>query len=183
MEIDKKHVFKFNTSMGVMTMGTDDLFELSSQDWFTHFLGVTRTRSAEQVRKVPVEKTFTTKEVKAIIARVHEERDEEEEDARILAEEAAQNLETDYDQQLPELPPEEEVRVVAEEMEQEMKAHQDELDRAPPPLQRPNIRADVPNVGQTNYLDITPNNMTEQIWVTLSPDQQAVYGKKYMPNS
>lgn len=181
---NKKHIFVFNTDAGVMTVGTDDLFELSNQEWFTSFLGVTSKsivrKPVKQVAKeIPVGYSETdvdaivAKETRALRAQLNEAvrigQGYEEELQRVAEQKEAQPP-------LPELPPEEEVKVVAQEMEQEMKAHQEHLDKQP---SRPDIRADVPNAGQRDVMAITPNNMTEQIWVTMSEEQKQAYGQKY----
>jgi hypothetical protein len=178
---NKKHVFVFNTSIGEMTVGTDDLRELSLQSWFTNFLGVNKQ---EPVQPQPTQQPSAPAD--AVVYDMEDLRRDVKQMVTSMVSEAVSGLTAERSQPEtlpPELPPEEIVKIAAEEMEEEMKQTQEQLDNAPlpPPQQggRPNIRSDIPGVGQLNFLDVTPDKMTQQLWESLSDEQRMQYGQKY----
>jgi hypothetical protein len=50
---EKRHVMVFKTSSGEVVVGTNDLTELSSQDWFREFLNIRIERKSEPVYERP----------------------------------------------------------------------------------------------------------------------------------
>ncbi|MBR9701182.1 hypothetical protein GOV11_04930 [Candidatus Woesearchaeota archaeon] len=119
---DKKHVFVFSTSKGDMTIGTDNLSELSQQEWFKSFLG------SEQKVQDP------------------------NEEIERRANELAQQYVTEY-----------------------MNKQQQQ---APQP--QPQAQPQQPRQAQVNFMDVTPDSMTEGMWTSLSLEQQQQYQKKYL---
>lgn len=169
----KKHVFVFRTATGAMTVGTDDLYELSSQSWFTKFLGVSKQEPQAPPAPSPSSDmgVYDAAALKADVQQM----------VRAQVNEVAKQMLAEQrtampEPPLPEFDPEPELQIedVAKEAEQEFKRSEAEM------AARPDIRKDMPGVGKQNFLDITPNNMTEQIWLSLTPEQQQQYGQKYM---
>lgn len=50
------------------------------------------------------------------------------------------------------------------------------------PVGASNGRPLMPKTKVTNYLDIQPNQMSENIWVTLTPEQQSTWQQRYLGN-
>jgi hypothetical protein len=170
MELNKKHVFVFRTATGAMTVGTDDLFELSSQSWFTKFLGVSKQEHQPAPPPPADVEVYDAAALKADVQQMV--RAQVNEVAKqMLAERSA--VQQPPLPELPPEPPEVQIEDVAKEAEEEFR-------RAEQEMSRPNIRRDMPGAGKQNFLDITPDKMTEQIWMSLTPEQQQQYGQRYM---
>ena len=135
----KKHEIRFETGRGTFLLQTDDLADLSAQEWFREFLGLALERN--QTQSV-VQTEVRSKQIQQDL-----------DDLRNMVLELRQSPQSSQQHQVRQR--EEQVRV--QPQPQSVQA----APRLPP------------------YMDVTPDQMTEQVWNTLMPQQRKDWMEAY----
>lgn len=164
--MQKKHVMELKVNGQTVTIGTDDLGDLMEQSWIRKSLGLEGLQQQQQQDGLIEARKYRDLAV--------EFRDEA---ARLRAELELANRKLEVGSS-----------VVVQETKQPAGGERVVTQEPPRPPQRRPPQAPAPRAGpmmpsqqlpEKSAMDVAPNEMTEAIWMSMSPEEQAEWQGRY----